>query len=364
MITVILKAGGENILFYGKIRRVFAVFLLIFLASLLSGCTGMAASAQEYYSIGMAFYELGKFDEAEKWLNRARQADRTMTASQYNLGRIAFETKKYEDAVKYFEGILKKDPDNVLALRAAAFTRIKMGDIEKAEKHYNKLLLLVPESADDGYNHALVLFAMERYNKAEEVLEKYPFSLKDNNDLTLLYAHTQKALDKVEAIDTYAKWLSSNSSDKKVRYEYAQLLEKHELYARAMEEYRTILSDFASSSASASAATDEDIKKHDIHFSLARLLLTADTESGEGITEMETAVSEGYDNIEEVEKLQKNTKVSAANRNKLRNIVNDMQRTAEAKEKETKAKEAAEKKTEENLQKDDLPETAIEDDSR
>jgi Tfp pilus assembly protein PilF len=350
MNKVFLKADSKIIRFYRKIGRVFVISSLILLFSFFYGCAGMAASAQEYYSIGMAYYDMGKYEEAEKWLNRARQADRTMTASQYNLGRIAFETKNYEDAVKYFEGILKKDPNNVLALRAAAFTRIKMGDIEKAEKHYNKLLAIVPESADDGYNHALVLFAMERYEKAEEVIEKYSYSLLDNNDLLLVYARTQKALDKVEAIDNYAKWLSGNS-DKKVRYEYAQLLEKHEFYAKALEEYRAITSD--------SFAESEDIKKYDVRFSFARLLLTADAGSSEGVTEMETAVSEGYDNIEEVEKLQKNTKVSAANRDKLRSIVNNMQRDLEAKEK----KEAAEKEAEKALQQEDLSESDLETDS-
>jgi len=192
-------------------------------------------------------------------------------------------------------------------------------------------MALVPESADDGYNHALVLYAMERYTKAEEVMDKYPFSLQDSNELLLLYARTKSALNKVEAIDIYASWLGSNS-DKKVRYEYAELLEKHELYARALEEYRVIL-------AETFAATDE-IKKSDVRFSLARLLLTADASSGEWESEMETAVSEGYDNIEEVEKLQKNTKTSAANRDKLRTIVNNMQRALEAKE---AAKEAVEK---------------------
>jgi tetratricopeptide (TPR) repeat protein len=326
-------------------KKLIIVFSLIFLSSLFCGCAGMAASAQEYYAIGMAYYEFGKYEEAEKWLNRARQADRTMTASQYNLGRIAFETQKYKDAAKLFEGILKKDPDNILALRAAAYTRIKMGEIEKAEKHYNRLLSLVPESADDGYNHALVLFAMERYDKAEEVLEKYPFALQDNNDVILLYARTQKALNKIEAIDSYAKWLI-NSSDNKVRYEYAQLLEQHGLYARALEEYRTIMSD----SSAAKEEAKEDIKKSDIHFSLARLLLIADTESSEGITEMEAAVKEGYDNIEAVEALQKNTKVSAANRDKLRNIVNGMQRTLEAKEASEAAAREAERAREEQLQ--------------
>ena len=315
---------GVNLKFYIKIGRIFIILSLIFPALLFYGCAGLAASAQEYYSIGMAYYELGKYEEAELWLTRAKQADKTMTASQYNLGRIAFETQRYEEAAKHFEDILKKDPDNILALRAAAFTRIKMGSFEKAEKHYGKLLALVPESADDGYNHALVLFAMEQYDKAEEVIEKYPFSLQDNSDLLLLYARTQSALNKIEAIDNYAKWLNGNS-DKKVRYEYAQLLEKQGLYARALEEYRAVLSD--------SVSTDESFKKSNVRFSLARLLLTADASSGEGITEMEKAVTEGYDNIEEVDKLQKNTKVSAANRDKLRNIINNMQRAAEANKK-------------------------------
>jgi tetratricopeptide (TPR) repeat protein len=337
----------------GKFGCFFVIFSLIFFSSLFYNCAGMAASAQEYYSIGMAYYDIGKYEEAEKWFNRAKQADRTMTASQYNLGRIAFETKKYEDAAKHFEGILKKDKDNILALRAAAYTRIKMGDIEKAEKHYAKLQVLVPESADDGYNHALVLYAMGRYEKAEEVIEKYPFPLQDNYDLILLYARTQRALNKIEAIDNYARWLGGNS-DKKVRYEYAQLLEKHDLYARAMEEYRVVLSD--------SFSENDEIKKHDVRFSLARLLLTADASSGEGVTEMENAVKEGYNNIEEIDKLQKNTKVSAANRDKLRTIVNDLQRAAE--EKEKAEKEAAEKEAELKLQQDGLSETDLEGNSK
>ena len=307
-----------------SIRRYIIICLLpvIFLSA---ACVGMAVSAQEYFSIGMAYYDLGRYDEAERWLNRARQADRTMTASQYNLGRIAFETGNFNDAARHFEDILRRDPNNILALRAAAYTRIRTGDIDIAEKHYYKLLSLVPESFDDGYNHALVLYAMERYNAAEEVLEKYPFSLLDNRDMLLLYARSQKAQGKVEAIDNYVRWLNDNS-DSRVRYEYAQLLEEHELYARALEEYRQILSE--------TIDAGSGLEKSELHFSLARLLLIADGESGEGITELETAISEGFSDIEAVEELQENQNVSAANRDRLRTIVNNMQRALEALEQE------------------------------
>jgi len=335
-----------------KYIYLFTVLLLLIFINL-SGCASYAASAQEYYSIGMAYYELGKFEEAEKWLNRARMSNKTMTASQYNLGRIAFETKKYDEAAKLFESILRKDEDNVLALKAAAYTRIKTGDFSIAEKHYRRLLLLIPESTDDGYNHALVLYAMERYGDAETVLEKYPFALLDNSEVMLLHARSQKAQKKPEAIDNYAKWLAVNS-DAKVRYEYAQLLEENELYARALEEYRTVLSD--------SSRTEEELKKSDLRFSIAKLLLTADGESAEGITELEAAVSDGYDDIEAVEELQKINGVSSANKDSLRKIINDMQRIAEEKEKarkeeEEKAKaEQAEAEAEAEIQ-DDLLET-------
>ncbi|MCL2271042.1 MAG: tetratricopeptide repeat protein, partial [Treponema sp.] len=68
------------------------LFFCIAAVIALNGCASWgAASAEEYFSIGMAYYDMGKFAEAEKWLNRAKARDRTMSASEYNLGRIAFE---------------------------------------------------------------------------------------------------------------------------------------------------------------------------------------------------------------------------------------------------------------------------------
>jgi tetratricopeptide (TPR) repeat protein len=288
---------------------------IFFLAAVISSCNSLAASAEEYYAIGMAYFEMGKFDEAERWLNRARSADRTMAASEYNLGRIAFETQRYEEAAALFERILRRDPDNVLALRAAAYTRIKTGDIDIAEKHYTKLLNLVPESADDGYNHALVLYVLHRYADAEAVLEKYPVALKENSDLILLYARCQNALDKVEAIDSYAKWLGEKS-DIKVRYEYAQLLERHNLYARALEEYHLAIS---------AAGNDTEPNRIVLRFALAKLLLIADSESEEGIIELGNAITDGFNDIEAIEKLYNDERIGTANRDKLRVIIHELQ---------------------------------------
>jgi tetratricopeptide (TPR) repeat protein len=306
------------------------IFYLLFIVSLfavvLNGCAKNVTSAQEYYSIGMAYYDLGKFDEAERWLNRAKLADRTMVASTYNLGRIAYETKRYEDAAKHFESVLKRDKDNVLALKAAAYSRIKTGDIEIAEKHYARLQTLVPESADDGYNHALVLFALERYAKSLEVLEKYPAALEENKDVMLLYARCQAKLKKVEAIDSFSAWLNLNS-DAKVRYEYAVILEENNLYARAIEEYRKALTEIPSNTVNPA--------KYDIRFALARSLIVADGDNAEGLTELQTAVNDGFSDIPAVEKILA-LKISVPNRTAVQNLINTMRKAEEEKKKQSK----------------------------
>ncbi|MCL1958185.1 MAG: tetratricopeptide repeat protein [Spirochaetes bacterium] len=297
-------------------KKLLMPLVFILCAELLSSCAGMAASAEEYYSIGMAYFELGKFEEAEIWLNRAKSADKTMVASQYNLGRLAFEKKQYNEAARLFEGILKKDPDNILALKAAAYTRINTGDLETAEKYYARLQELIPESADNGYNHALVLYAMKRYSDAEEILKNYFLSMLENSEMQLLFARCQKAQNKIEAIDSYSNWLNNNS-DVRARYEYAQLLELHELYARSIEEYRKALSETSSS---------EKALNREIRFSLAKLLLIADNESREGITELQTAVNDGFNTIEALENLLVNEKISAVNKDSIRNIISGIKR--------------------------------------
>jgi tetratricopeptide (TPR) repeat protein len=346
------------------------LFLIPCFSLVLGSCTSTGVtSAEEYYSLGMAFYDLGKFEDAEKWLNRARMVDKTKTASEYNLGRIAFEQKRYEDAAKHFERILVRDPENVLALKAAAYTRIRIGDIAVAEGLYDRILKLIPESFDDGYNYAMVLYVMEKPEKTEEVLRKYEAVLEDNKDALLLLARAQGAQDKVEAADTYSKWLASNT-DHKVRYEYAQVLEKGEFYAKALEEYRLVLTslpagagttpaetpvkaDASTTPAKTGAATTKEtqavtepdpLAPAQLRFTIARLLFIADGESEEGAKELTQAVAAGFTDIPALEALLEDKRIIAARKDDIRRIIGEM-RTAETArlEKEKAAAEEAAK---------------------
>ncbi|GHV61129.1 hypothetical protein AGMMS49587_04460 [Spirochaetia bacterium] len=313
------------------------MYLTLCLFSYLScASTGGAVSAEEYYTIGMAYFELGKFEEAEQWLNRALAADKTKTASEYNLGRIAFDAGRYKDAAVRFEKVLAKDPVNVMALKAAAYTRIKTGELEAAEKLYQRVLDLVGDSADDGYNYALVLYALKKYEKAEALIGNNQLALLENKDVLLLYARTQSAQGKVEAVDSYAKWLVDNK-DPKVNYEYARVLEKAELYARALEEYRTGLAALAQDS--------KDPTKAELRYAIARLIFIADPENPEGITELRGALTDGYHDDTALEELVRDERIDTALRDEIRAIIDDPKRATPAAEKEAGAEKTEAEKT-------------------
>jgi tetratricopeptide (TPR) repeat protein len=313
---------------HGRLLNLFLVCLGF--SFLLSACASQKglASAEEYFSLGMAYFDLGKYAEAEKWLNRARAIDKTKLASEYNLGRIAFETGRYEEAARFFDRILSRDPDNVMALKAAAYTRIKTGELAVAETLYDRVLLLEGEGADDGYNYALILMALEKPDRAEAVLVKYQIALAENNNALLLLARAQRAQNKVEAVDTYNQWLQNNS-DSQVRYEYAQVLEQAELYVRALDEYRVVLNTLPQSAPAdpnQAGAASRGPERSSIRFTIARLLLIADSESAEGITELETAVSEGFADPDRLRALLDEEKISEAHKTEIRRIIDEAEK--------------------------------------
>ena len=294
------------------------IFLLFIAAALCSCATGDAVQAEEYFSLGMAYFELGKYEEAERWLNRARSADKTMTASDYNLGRIAFETGRYAEAAGFFERILNRDPQNIMALRGASYSRIKNGDLDKAELLYNRVVAMVPESIDDGFNYALVLYAVHKYDECEEVLLRYPLALEDNANSILLLARAQKAQEKIESIDSYDKWLSVHSgvANPQALYEYAQLLEAAGFYARALELYREAYQ--------ALSGDTEQLKRSQLLFDEGRLLLIADPENSDGITKIKEASTGGFSDTEALEILMSDERIIESNREEIRSLLHDL----------------------------------------
>jgi hypothetical protein len=131
----------------------------------------------------------------------------------------------------------------------------------------------------------------------------------------------------VEAADLYDQWLQSNS-DPQVRYEYAQVLEQAELYVRALEEYRVVLNSLPQNSpapdtSKQAAADSRELERSRIRFTIARLLLIADGESTDGVTELETAVSEGFADMDSLGALLDEAKISDGHKTEIRRIIDE-----------------------------------------
>jgi tetratricopeptide (TPR) repeat protein len=328
-----LQANKKSV--YGIVMKIIYILCIITFIS----CASTATSAEEYYSIGMAYFEIGKYDEAGKWLEKASSVRRTMRASEYNLGRIAFETGKYSIAEKHFKRIIKDDPVNVMALKAIAYTEIKLGNLSEAESYYGRVLKLEPENTDDGYNYAMILYALNKYSDAETVLKKFSYNMPDNKNTLLLLARTKKAQNKVEAIDDYATWLAKNS-DAIVRYEYAEALEADKFYARAIEELKKALAELASDTAS--------LKKCDIHYALGRLILIADPNNDDGIASLQEAVNTGYKNTDALRLLMDDARISKSHKDSISSILAALVGSEE--KQEAKPEEIKEEDSEENIE--------------
>ncbi|MDR2553288.1 MAG: tetratricopeptide repeat protein [Treponema sp.] len=264
--------------------------------------------AEEYYALGTAYFDLKKYGEAETWYGKSKFHRRTRSASEYNLGRIAYAVGRYDEAAGHFERVLARDPENVTALKAVAYTFVKTGNFVKAEEYYSRVLSLVPEGYDEGYNYALVLTAMDRNQEAEAVLIKY--NITDSADALFLLALARKKQGKPEAADTFRASILKKPSPR-VRFEYGEFLEEQEQFAKALEEYRLALG----------GASQDGPAPSLIKFRMAAALIKGDSVSTEGITLLQEALNEGFLDKEAMEALLTSPKIPAAKKEELRKML-------------------------------------------
>jgi len=274
------------------IKLIVSICTWAFFVSCASGPASV--SEDELYSLGKAYYDLGKYSEAEVWFQKASTFKKTKNASMYYLGRIAFQQQKYEDAARIFEALLKSDQDNILLLKAAAFSNLKAQKFEKAELQYKRVIELVPSSKDSTYGYALVLYGLQKYDDAYRLLKDLKADSGEDRDALLLLARTEYKLSFPEALDHYTKWLEKGD-DPVVLKEFAEVAEQQALYSRAIEAYKKIKQTNREELAG--------LQKGETDFLIGRLLLLADPSDGQGIKSIETALSAGYNSKEEFDAL-------------------------------------------------------------
>ena len=173
-----------------------------------------------HYSLAMAYRGLGNAEKAKAHLAQqgsvgVRVADPLVdglrdliTGERVYLarGKVAFDAKRYVDAVTEFRKAVAAKPDSVTARINLGAALSQVGDVNGAVEQFEEALRLEPGRVNAHYNLAVLL---ARQNKHEQAITHLRSALRvDENDLNarLLLAQEQKNAGRPdESLAEYAR---------------------------------------------------------------------------------------------------------------------------------------------------------------
>ena len=110
---------------------------------------------------GEDLYNLGNYDEAIKYYDKALSIDPNNIQALYSKGLAIYNWDKYE-AIKYYDKALSIDPNNTHALYSKGLALDSLGDRDEAIKYYDKALFIDPNNDDILLQKHEALFALKR----------------------------------------------------------------------------------------------------------------------------------------------------------------------------------------------------------
>lgn len=115
----------------------------------------LAPSFEGYVHLGDCYVELKKKEVALNYYCKAIEYKETahgdiemMTEVYYNMGRIYFSKRKYEDSLKYYNTVIKLDANHDYAINNAGVCLERMGKLKEALKYYKEAHKL---NSKDGF---------------------------------------------------------------------------------------------------------------------------------------------------------------------------------------------------------------------
>jgi tetratricopeptide (TPR) repeat protein len=158
------------------------------------------SSAEALYGIGSVYLNQQKTAQARDSFERALKLRAnypgTLANSWNNLGLLAGREGRAEDAVGYFEEVLKLSPDHLIALDNLGSAYRQQKRWQDARKIYERALEISSNDAEANYGLGMVFAQNDDTARAFDFLQKalklrpvYPEAL---NNLGILYLRTQR----------------------------------------------------------------------------------------------------------------------------------------------------------------------------
>jgi len=123
-------------------------------------------------ALGESYFMSGRAEKAIEEFKQLIELDPTARSYAF-LGLTYRQLGRFDEARKYFEEGLKKEPRNPSCLFNIGYIEERQGDHEAAEKRFQEVLRLSPDHAETLLELANLRIASKRYAEAAVLLRKY-----------------------------------------------------------------------------------------------------------------------------------------------------------------------------------------------
>lgn len=148
-------------------------------------------------NLGTILDEVGRKDDALKFMKKAMELDPTRFESYSNIAFFLSQEEKYEESIMYCSKALELKPDQPYTLNNRGFAYLKSGKIKEALADIKKSISIDPYNSYAFKNLALVYVEENDLDAACEALErakKLDFELRYGNEVNLLISKHCKKL--------------------------------------------------------------------------------------------------------------------------------------------------------------------------
>lgn len=159
--TDLLAELGECYFIAGKVDKAIEVF---------GKLIELDPSPRSYAFMGLTYRHLGRFDEARKYFEEGLKKDPHDASSLYNMGYIEEHQGNQEKAEQYFQEALRAKGDHADALLELANLRMSQKRYEEAAELLRKYVKVAPNPAPGYYKLAMVERSLHQMEAAQRDL--------------------------------------------------------------------------------------------------------------------------------------------------------------------------------------------------
>jgi tetratricopeptide (TPR) repeat protein len=173
-------ALGESYFMAGKTEKAIEEFKTL---------VGLDTSARSYAFLGLSYRHLGRFDEARKYFQEGLKKDPRNASCLFNMGFIEERQGNNAGAEEFFQKTLKSNPDFADALLELANLRIENKRFEEAAQLLRRYVRVSPQPASGYYKLAMVERTLHQTEAAQRDLQVFQTLSKDISSGPQPYQH-------------------------------------------------------------------------------------------------------------------------------------------------------------------------------